>query len=80
MDASWRWISLLHGLSECLQAKLAIQAPGERPFYHPSGVVIQNDRQINELQGQANISNIRHPDLVEPVYFLALFEVGIHAF
>jgi len=65
MHQTWRRFPLINGHSQGRDSKLGFQRAAQRPTHHTSGIGVQNHRQINEFDSQANVGDVRYPELVD---------------
>lgn len=71
-------LSFFQGPLQGLKRKLPIQPLGYRPPDYSSKITIQNGRQVHKASQNSDIGNIRHPNLIDGIFFQPLQEIGEH--
>ena len=67
-----------NGHPKSFQAKRCIDVRGDGISYGPAGEEVQDDRQIHEAALDADVGDVRRPDLVWTRDGQVLHEVGIN--
>lgn len=66
MDQPRRRAPVREGLLQSRYRQPSRQCAVECPIHNLSGIRIENHRQVDELRSQANIGEVRNPELIHP--------------
>jgi hypothetical protein len=78
MHQTWLWLPHLNRLLESGYRKLAVQAPSQTPTHYQPRIRIQNHGQENKLAEQANVGDVRYPELIHRRHLHARRQIQIH--
>jgi hypothetical protein len=70
--------SALQGHPERGNGEIVFQRAIQRPADHTAGEGVQYDRQVNELHFQSDVSDVRHPELIQAGEFHIACQIRIH--